>query len=79
VVRPRGRAVLDLRTISIDRREIPLDEELAVMVQEQLGAYWDLEGVFINREKPSRLGTCVREREPGKSPERSRMVVLRRR
>ena len=79
VVRPRGRAVLDLRSISIDRREILLDDELSAMVQEQLGAYWDIEGVFVNREKPSRLGTCVREREPGKSPERSRMVVLRRR
>lgn len=79
VVKGGGRAVFDLREMRIDGKTVALDGELQRIVDESLGRFWSVEGTILNKEKAIKVGSVVKERDPGRSAERSRMLVLRRR
>ncbi len=79
VVKGGGRAVLDLREQRINGENVVLDEVLARLVEENLGRFWLVEGTVVNKEKSIKVGNVVKERDPGRASERSRMLVLRRR
>jgi len=79
VVRGGGRAVFDLREVKLDGRIVKLDEEVVALVENGLGRYWDVEGIVLHKEKVTKVGTVVKERETSKDGGRNRIVVLRRR
>lgn len=79
VVKGGGRVVFDLREQRIDGENVMLDELLARLVDESLARFWLVEGTVINKEKAIRVGDVVKERDPGRTADRSRMLVLRRR
>ncbi|MFM1847496.1 MAG: hypothetical protein RL417_970 [Pseudomonadota bacterium] len=79
VVKGGGRAVLDLREIRLGGTTVALDEELQRIVEESLGRFWSVEGTIINKERPIKVGSVVKERDPGRIADRSRMLILRRR
>jgi hypothetical protein len=79
VVKPGGRTVFDLRELRLDGASVALDEELRRVVEESLSRFWSVEGTIINKEKPIKVGSVVKERDPGRVGDRSRILILRRR
>ncbi len=77
VVRSGGRCVLDLREIKIKDKTVLLDDEVISLIENHLSRYWDIECALVNTPRYAQLKNCLKERDPGKSP--NRLLVLRRR
>ena len=77
VVRPGGRAVLDLREIRVKAETLCLDYEVKALVESGLSRYWEPECVLINTPRPIKIRNALKERENGKPF--NRVLVLRRR
>ncbi len=77
VVKPGGRAVLQLKDIRSRSEQISLDGELRGLVAQSLGRFWEPECLIVNAPRAPKLRNAMREREGGKAS--SKLLVLRRR
>lgn len=79
VVKPGGRAVLDLREVQINDTAIYLDDEVLRIAQDELSRYWEAEGVLVHRPQAARIKDSLRSRDHDKLSRSNRMLILRRR
>lgn len=79
IARHGARAALELPEWEQAGRRVQLDAEVNVLIEENLGRYWECECLLLDRLRTTAIKNQLRERDEAKLMKRSRILVLRRR